>query len=534
MSGPLDAISDYFTSSPSEGGGDSAPAPVQDGGGGSGIPAAPAAAPSLSAQAAQIQAAIAKLSAGQGTNDPMMYFQAAAGLGAPTQSGSFFEGLGKMNKNVGDYMMANRDLQMKGLGAQAQLLGMQADLSLKEMQAKMQAKQIEGMDAMSTLSAGAAGTAKGGAKALGTVIGSSAPGAAAPAVDGAPAAAGEPAADPIKTFYDNVSLPPALAAQTQRFTDAVGSKGITPLYDLGKLIESAKFAAATYARTGYEPAQRAAEMLNKQISEFLKEGYMPALDASGQVTKQAIPGHLQSIYDKSFQESQGQLPAEREKIALTGAETRKTNAAQVDNEVRKENLLIGTRAQAEIEKDIAKDFAKDLSAMRAEAESAVRAQAALEAMRNAHPKVYFGNGADAKLWAAKLAEDTIGIGAKDRIMASEEFDKNAAVLAAELGSRGTGSDAHLANATKANPSRALSSAGAKEIMDAATLRNQRLIDKANAATEWFKKNGDLLGFAQQFEKDFPTANYIVVPKAKEVKGQPVLPSNAQPLPPGFR
>lgn len=104
-----DTVSNFFTSSPDAASSEQAGITLEPKPQG-GLPAAPgpgaaipvATTPNLASQAAQIQAAIAKLSALQPVNDPMMYFQAAAGLGAPTKSGSFFESLASGNKGVGE------------------------------------------------------------------------------------------------------------------------------------------------------------------------------------------------------------------------------------------------------------------------------------------------------------------------------------------------------------------------------------------------------------------------------------------------
>lgn len=233
---------------------------------------------------------------------------------------------------------------------------------------------------------------------------------------------------------------------------------------------------------------------------------MPGINSSGELVKIPIPGHLKSIYDQEFAKSQAGLPADLSKIGATGAESRKTAAAQQQLDIGKEVALTGVKAQQESEREVAKDLAKTYETIRAEAESARRAQVALDAMKEVHPKAIFGNGADAKLWVAKLGQE-VGIGNKDRVTASEIFDKNAAVLADELGSRGSGTDAKLANAMKANPSRNLSPEGAQQLIEAAALRNQRLLDKEAAAESWLKSRGSMLGFAQAFEKSNPLSQY---------------------------
>jgi hypothetical protein len=286
----------------------------------------------------------------------------------------------------------------------------------------------------------------------------------------------------------------------------------------------------------------AANKIREENNSWLKEGTMPGIDSSGNLVKVAIPGHYANLFKTKEAEAQGgmatQIAVAQASAAASGSQARQTAAAQQQLDIGKEVALTGVKAQQEMERDVAKDLAKDFSSIRADAESARKAQTALDAMKEAHPQAMFGNGADAKLWLAKQAQ-LIGMGDQARITASEIFDKNAAVLSDELGSRGNGTDAKLANAMKANPSRTLSSDGAKDLIDAATLRNQRLIDKDAAATEWLRTRGNLFGFAQQFEKDHPLASYELkhdfgkVKTPDPVAAVPALPPHAKPLPPGF-
>lgn len=100
------------------------------------------ATPDLAQQAAQIQAAISKLQPQSPANDPMLWLQFAAGMGAPTKSGSFFEGLGNASKNVSDYAQANRAQGIQGLAAQAQMLPMLNQIMLADKAAKARAATL--------------------------------------------------------------------------------------------------------------------------------------------------------------------------------------------------------------------------------------------------------------------------------------------------------------------------------------------------------------------------------------------------------
>lgn len=335
MTSALEAIGNFFSSDAPSGGEAPAPSQVQVQGGtptpsqGQGQP--PAANPSLAAQAAQIQSAIAKLSSTQPQNDPMMYFQAAAGLGSPTQSGSFFEGLGKMNKGVGDYMAQNRELQMKGLGSQAALLGVQADLPLKEMQARMQEQILR-----NRLNIGQALGAPGGSPAApgGSPAGiGQAPGATVAPVGGQPPGTVSGAPLTLNDVVGAGTPPRDIQGATPQEKMQMAKQGLSLISPHpGTMLENLMPLWKSSMVAGDDKSAAEIKGMMEMAQKAMESGKGVYRGPGGALVIGNLPGSVAAMSEFEREKAMAGVPAKAAEIGIQGKEHRKTDAAKIDRE----------------------------------------------------------------------------------------------------------------------------------------------------------------------------------------------------------
>jgi hypothetical protein len=231
----------------------------------------------------------------------------AAGFGAPTKSGNFFEGLGNANAGLATSLANQRNQNLENAKLQSGMIGMQVDMPLKLMQQRMLGEQMKGMELMGK---GAPGEAvpvmKGQGKAAAGIISQGgpanltlgAPGSAAPqdpAATKQPAGAVDlPAGVPQPAAAYQMAQPPAqVAAATANWTTASGAK---PLFDVGKLLETGLYYQTIGAKYNLPQSSEIGKTMSAQAMDFIKQGVVPVRQADGTTGMQPLPGYLQKVY----------------------------------------------------------------------------------------------------------------------------------------------------------------------------------------------------------------------------------------------
>lgn len=248
-----------------------------------------------------LKAATARLNQNQGLNSAEAWLAMSAGFGAPTKTGSFFENLGGASQGLMGALQKRREMDMENARLQASMIGMQADLPLKAMQEKMLQRQMTGMD---MLAGGPSGTAvpllkgnKGPAGVL-SQSGSSSVGAPAGTAGGSGLPEGMPAPAEV---YATAKAPDPIAQATAKFSKATGT---TPLYDVGKLLETGLYYQTLGAKYNLPQASEIGKTLTSQATEFIKQGAMPARMADGSTGIVPIPGYLNKMYSEHLVQNQ--------------------------------------------------------------------------------------------------------------------------------------------------------------------------------------------------------------------------------------
>lgn len=157
--------------------------------------------------------------------------------------------------------------------------------------------------------------------------------------------------------------------------------------------------------------------------------------------------------------------------------------------------------------ELSKITAEQMKPILADANDAQQALQQLQVMKANAPSAIFGLGDEARLDMRKLGQQIgfLGVGPNDpAIRSSEEIDKASNALSNTLGSR---SDSALAVAQKSIPNRSNSQAGFLGNISSVEQRAQRAIDRRDAAQDFLAKNGNLNGFAEQFDNTNPPSMY---------------------------
>jgi hypothetical protein len=536
----------------------------------------------LGSQAAAIQQAIAKLQM-TNKNDPTPYFQMAAGFGAPTKSGSFFENLGGANAGLAEYTKNKREQDLKVLGAQAQLLGMQADLPLKQAQTEAAQLDVEQQKAlMGALGGRAMVKAKPGVQA-------------APAISGIlNTETGKPAASFGEVVSNPSSYAPAPVPQ-ELVAGAQPGQAVSVPPGMSTVRQSMAQRAAVLMQ--FPKYMEAGTKMWEQAQKGAPEGYTWSGDFTRLVPAQGGPGDPSQVARLKNAEAWATVGAENAKTThRVGEEAKYQTTEAVINGVKVQvpkdtyrqmfplgmeaNTAAATAPKAPViaapgeavftpdmapkggkpmlgEREIDKATAgKDADIIKATSEAAVAADRTLAGIRTAQAKLgdfETGQAGPVKMW---LGQHLIAAGADPskvdaklgKIESAEQLSKVFFDIASkrtrELGGREPGFVLQMI-ATN-SPALELLPNSNKFMLSSFAMDAQREKDMAAEQQRYVASVGSLRGFDEWFNQSHPLESYVA--KAYIEAGAPVqlppgdagkkmfytLPDGTQFVPPGSK